>query len=108
MYFLKRLLFLFPLLLVISFLSFGLMKMAPGGPLDKDRAPATPEIERSLKAKYHLDEPFLRQYFRYLTGALHGDFGPSLKYRNHTVRDIIQQALPVSFTLGALSFTLAL
>ena len=108
MYFIKRLAFVVPLLLVISFLAFLLMHAAPGGPFDRERAPASPEIERSLKAKYHLDEPVLTQYCRYLGGLLHGDFGPSLKYRNHTVGDIIRQALPVSFTLGALSFGLAL
>src|SRR5437667_9596846 len=102
MYFLKRLVLLIPLLLVISFLAFGLMHAAPGGPFDKERAPASPEIERNLKAKYHLDEPWLKQYARYLGGLLRGDFGPSLKYRNHTVTDIIAQALPVSVPLGPL------
>lgn len=108
MYFLKRFLFLIPLLLVISFLAFMLMHAAPGGPFDRDRAPASPEIERALQAKYHLDEPLLKQYARYLGGLLRGDFGPSLKYRNHTVSDIIAQALPVSFALGGLAFCFAL
>ncbi len=107
MYFLKRLVLLIPLLLVISFLAFGLMHAAPGGPFDKERTPASPEIERNLKAKYHLDEPWLKQYLRYLGGLLHGDFGPSLKYRNHTVTDVIAQALPVSVSLGALAFCFA-
>lgn len=108
MYFIKRLLFLVPLLLIISFLAFLLMHAAPGGPFDRDRAPASPEIERNLRAKYHLDEPLLKQYGRYLNGLLHGDFGPSLKYRNHTVTDIIAQALPVSAALGLLSFCFAI
>ena len=107
MYFLKRLLGLIPLLLVISFVAFLLMRAAPGGPFDRDRV-VPPEVERSLKAKYHLDEPVLKQYARYLGGILHGDFGPSIKYRNHNVTDIIRQALPVSFTLGTLAFGLAL
>jgi len=107
MYFLKRLLFLIPLLLVISFLAFMLMREAPGGPFDRERATA-PEIKRSLEAKYHLDEPRLKQYARYLGGVIQGDFGPSLKYRNHTVTDIIAQALPISFGLGGLAFSLAI
>lgn len=107
-YFLKRLLFLVPLLLIISFLAFLLMHAAPGGPFDRERAPASPEIERNLRAKYHLDEPLVKQYVRYVGNLLRGDFGPSLKYRNHTVTDIIAQALPVSATLGLLSFGLAL
>jgi oligopeptide transport system permease protein len=108
MYFLKRILFLFPLLLLISFLAFALVRAVPGGPFDRDRKPASPEIERNLLAKYHLDEPLWRQYSRYLAGILHGDFGPSLKYRNHSVSDIIRQGLPVSLTLGAAAFCFAL
>ena len=108
MYFLKRLAFIIPLLLVISLVAFGLVRLAPGGPFDKERKPASPEIERNLKAKYHLDEPFLKQYARFILGMAHGDFGPSLKYRNHSVTDIIIQGLPVSMTLGFLAFGFAL
>jgi oligopeptide transport system permease protein len=108
MYFLKRLIFAIPLLLVISALAFVLVRLAPGGPFDRERAPASPEIERHLKARYHLDEPVWKQYLRYLGGLAHGDFGPSLKYRNHTVNDIIAQGLPVSMTLGSLAFCFAM
>jgi oligopeptide transport system permease protein len=108
MYFLKRLVFAIPLLLVISALAFGLVRLAPGGPFDRERAPASPEIERNLNAKYHLDEPMWKQYARYLGDLAHGDFGLSLKYRNHTVNDIIAQGLPVSMTLGALAFAFAM
>ena len=107
MYFLKRLLMIFPLVLVISLLAFVLVRVAPGGPFDRERAPASPEIERQLKAKYHLDEPLWQQYLRYLGDLAHGDFGPSLKYRNHSVNDIIVQAFPVSLSLGVLAFALA-
>jgi oligopeptide transport system permease protein len=108
MYFVKRILFLIPLLLVISFLAFALVRAVPGGPFDRDRKTASPEIERNLRAKYHLDEPLCQQYLRYLGGILHGDFGPSLKYRNHSVSDIIGQGLPVSLTLGAAASCFAL
>ncbi len=108
MYFLRRFLSLIPLLLVISFLAFALVRLTPGSPFDRERKPASPEIERAIQAKYHLDEPFLKQYLRYLGGLLQGDFGPSLKYRNHTVTDIIQQALPVSVMLGAIAFGFAM
>ena len=108
MYFAKRILFSIPLLLVISALAFFLVHLAPGGPFDSDRKPASPEIERNLQAKYHLDEPIWKQYGRYLGDLLHGDFGVSLKYRNHTVNDIIAQGLPVSMTLGGLAFAFAL
>jgi oligopeptide transport system permease protein len=108
MYFIKRILFLIPLLLLISFLAFVLVHVMPGGPFDRERAPASPEIEHRLLAKYHLDEPILKQYLRYLNGLLHGDFGPSMKYRNHSVTDIIEAGLPVSLSLGALAFCLAM
>jgi len=108
MYFLKRLISAIPLLLVISALAFWLVHIAPGGPFDRERAPASPEIERNLEAKYHLNEPVWKQYLRYLDGLVHGDFGPSLKYRDHSVNDIIAQGLPVSMTLGSLAFCFAL
>ena len=108
MYFVKRLTLLLPLLLVISFLAFMLVRVAPGGPFDRERRPASPEIERQIRAKYHLDEPKWRQFVRFLGDLAHGDFGPSLKYRSHTVNDIIAQGLPVSLTLGALAFCFAL
>lgn len=123
MYFLKRLLWLFPTLLVISFLTFVLVRLAPGNPFVQERAPATPEIQRAIEAKYHYNEPWLTQYLRYLGllwekradgswqrvdgGVIVGDFGPSYKYRNHTVNDIISQGLPVSLTLGLLAFCFA-
>ncbi len=108
MYFLRRLVLLLPLLLIISFLSFLLVRIAPGGPFDRERKPASPEIERQLQAKYHLDEPSWKQYLRFLTGLAHGDFGVSLQYRNHTVNDVIAQALPVSASLGLLAFGFAM
>jgi oligopeptide transport system permease protein len=123
MYYLRRILFFIPLLIVISFLAFLLARSMPGSPFDKERKPASPEIERALKAKYHMDEPLLKQYARYLGigwerdakgnihpfkgGLIRGDFGLSTKYRNHTVNDIIRQALPVSLTLGLLAFLFA-
>jgi oligopeptide transport system permease protein len=124
MYFLRRLVFSIPLLLVISLLSFGLLHLAPGGPFDRERKPASPEVERNIQRKYHQDEPFWKQYLRYLGvgydrdaegkirwfqgGLVRGDFGPSYIYRNHTVNDIIAQGLPVSLPLGFLAFGFAL
>jgi oligopeptide transport system permease protein len=108
MYYFRRLASLIPLVLVISFLAFVLVRLAPGGPFDRERKPASPEIERQLQAKYHLDEPIWKQYLRFLAGLAQGDFGPSLKYRNHTVTDVIAQALPVSMLLGAMAFGFAM
>ncbi len=108
MYFVRRILFLPLLLLLVSFLAFLLVRCMPGGPFDSDRRPASPVIERNLRAKYHLDDPFLVQYARYVGGLLHGDFGASLKYRNHTVTDVIAAGLPVSLTLGLAAFCFSL
>jgi len=124
MYFLRRLILAVPLLLVISFLGFSLIKLAPGGPFDKERKPASPEVERNLAHKYHLDESFWKQYLRYLGigferdehgkvhwfkgGLIRGDLGPSQQYRDHTVNDIIAQGLPVSLSLGTMAFGFAL
>src|SRR5436190_2001328 len=118
MHFLKRLLMLGPLLLVISFVAFVLVHVAPGGPFDRERRPASPEIERALQAKYHLDEPVLKQYLRYLGLIWEKDASGqwrhapasldiSLKYRNHSVTTIMVQGLPVSLTLGLLAFGFA-
>ena len=120
---LKRLGFTFPLMLIISLSAFALMHSAPGGPFDKDRAPAAPEIKRALEARFHLDEPVWKQYLRYLGllwersaegkwrrvegGLFQGDLGPSMKYRNHSVTDIVAQALPVSLSLGLMAFCFA-
>jgi oligopeptide transport system permease protein len=107
MYFLKRILFFIPLLLVISFLAFMLVRLLPGGPFDGEKK-FSPEIERNLRTKYHLDESKTQQYLRFLGDLLHGDFGVSTKYRNHTVADIIAQGLPVSLSLGLSAFCFAL
>ena len=108
MYFLKRIVGLVPLLVMISFLAFVLVRVAPGGPFDRERSPASPEVEKQLRVKYHLDEPVWKQYARYLRDLARGDFGPSLKQRNHSVNEIIQQALPISLTLGWCAFCFAL
>src|SRR5690348_13967473 len=108
MYFLRRLAYMIPLLVVISAITFLLEHLAPGNPFVRERAPASPQIEHNLRAKYHADDPLWKQYTDYMGGLLHGDFGPSLKYRDHSVTDIVRQALPVSMLLGWLAFGFAM
>jgi len=108
MYFLRRLAYMIPLLVVISAVLFWLEQLTPGSPFDRERAPASPQIRQNLEAKYHLNEPVWKQYARYMGGLLHGDFGPSLKYRDHSVTDIVRQGLPVSMLLGWLAFGFAM
>jgi oligopeptide transport system permease protein len=104
---LRRLALIPVLAFTVATLGFFLLRAAPGGPFDQNRAPASKEVEAAIRARYHLDEPLLRQYLRFSRQLLHGDLGPSLKYRNHTVNDILAQTLPVSLVLGLLAFGVA-
>ena len=92
----------------VATLSFFLLRAVPGGPFDRERAAASREVEAALKARYHWDEPLWRQYLRYLGNLLQGDLGPSLKYRNHSVNDLLVQTVPVSLSLGAMAFGVAM
>jgi oligopeptide transport system permease protein len=103
---LRRLLHGLAVLWVVATLTFALLRLAPGGPFDSERR-LPPEVLANIQAKYHLDEPFLRQYLRYLTGILHGDFGPSYKYLDRDVNKIIADTLPTSALLGLLALLVA-
>ena len=103
----KRLLGAIPTLLLITTVSFFLMRAAPGGPFDKERI-VQPEIEAALKHEYHLDEPIVAQFGRYLWNLVHGDFGPSFQYRDFTVTELIWGGFPVSLLLGSLAMFFAL
>jgi oligopeptide transport system permease protein len=106
-YFLKRLGGAVPTLFIIITVSFFMIRMAPGGPFSTERA-VPPDIEKNLERAYHLDESLPAQYLRYLEGLTHGDFGPSFKYKDFTVAQLIAQGFPVSLTLGTLAMAAAL
>ena len=94
------------LLCVIS-ITFFLIRLSPGGPFDSERKiPAA--IEQQLLTKYKLDGPILSQYTGYMKDLLHGDLRLSTKYRNRSVNEILAQTLPVTLTLGASAFLIAL
>jgi oligopeptide transport system permease protein len=104
---LRRLLGVVPLLTLIALFAFLFMRSAPGGPFDQERTlPA--QIEAELRRQYHLDEPLLQQFGRYLGDLVRGDLGPSFRYRNRTVNEIIAQSAPVSLTLGVVAIAFAL
>lgn len=84
-----------------------MVRALPGSPFSQERALA-PEIIANLEAKYGLDKPLVQQYFSYMQGLTHGDLGPSLKYPNRNVQDILLKALPVSLSLGSLAMCFAL
>jgi oligopeptide transport system permease protein len=103
----RRLLETIPVLLIIITATFFMIRFVPGGPFTAEKA-VTPEILRNLEAHYGLNRPLYRQYLDYLGSLLHGDLGPSFKYPNRTVNEIIADKLPVSLELGFLSLVVAL
>ncbi len=105
-YALLRLLGAIPTLLLVIVLAFLLMRAAPGGPFDAERV-LPPEIAANIERAYHLDEPLPKQLARYLAGLAKGDLGPSYRYRDYTVSELIATAFPLSLKLGALAMLLA-
>jgi oligopeptide transport system permease protein len=105
-YTLRRLGSAIPTLLILIALAFFMIRVAPGGPFDTERA-LLPEIEANLRAAYHLDEPLYQQFLRYLGGLLRGDFGPSFQYRDFSVTELIMTGFPVSLRLGGAAILLA-
>ena len=103
----KRLLHGIVVLWVVATLTFVLLRLAPGGPFDRERK-LPPEVLQNIEAKYHLNEPWISQYLRYLNGLIQGDLGPSYKYLDRGVDEIIADTLPVSALLGALALLFAL
>ena len=101
-----RLLGLVPTLLMLITIAFFLIRVAPGGPFDSEKN-LPPEIRANLDAKYHLDDPLLQQYFRYLGQIITLDFGPSFQYKDWTVNELIASGFPVSLTIGGLAMVLA-
>jgi oligopeptide transport system permease protein len=103
----RRLAIAVPTLLGIATLAFVLLHATPGGPFDSAKR-MPPEIQRSIEAKYHLDEPLWRQYVRYLNDLVHGDLGPSFQYRNTSVNELIRTGLPVDALIGSLALLAAM
>ncbi|GAC1301670.1 MAG: oligopeptide ABC transporter permease OppB [Steroidobacteraceae bacterium] len=106
-YFLKRFAGAVPTLFVIITAAFFLIRAAPGGPFDQEQR-LPPEIVANLEAAYGLNLPVWMQYGRYLTALAHGDFGPSFKYKDFTVTELIVQGFPVTLELGSIAMLLAI
>ncbi|KAE8178063.1 oligopeptide ABC transporter permease OppB [Photobacterium carnosum] len=103
----KRIFEAIPTLLVLITISFFLMRFAPGNPFTSDR-PLPPEVLANIEAKYGLDKPVFDQYTTYLSNIVQGDFGPSFKYKDFTVNELVSKALPVSAKIGFFAFIFAL
>ncbi|MGD2176243.1 MAG: ABC transporter permease [Anaerolineae bacterium] len=127
-YIVRRFLWLIPVILMVTLVVFGAMRMVPGGPFSTEGRPMSPEIRANFEARYHLDEPLWKQYIRYMVGDFvdtgrlrdfgrHGllglDFGPSYKYRGRTINDvlfdggIVKAPVAVSAQLGVFAIIIA-
>jgi oligopeptide transport system permease protein len=106
-YALRRIAGTVPTLLILVTLSFFVIRLAPGGPFDQERA-LTPQVRANLDRLYGLDRPLGVQYVHYLEGLAHGDLGLSYKLRDESVAGLIAQGLPVSVTVGFAALALAI
>jgi oligopeptide transport system permease protein len=105
-YTLGRIAGIVPTLLIIITAAFFVMRLAPGGPFDEEQA-LPPEIEANLEAAYGLNEPIAMQFRNYLAALAHGDLGPSFRYKEFRVTELIWRGLPVTLTIGVLALTFA-
>lgn len=105
--FLKRIFIAFPVLLIVTSLTFIFIRLAPGGPFLTDKA-MDPVIEANIRKAYNLDAPLIQQYFEYMAGVFKGDFGPSFKYSTQSVTDLISAGFPVTFELAFYAIVIAM
>jgi len=103
----RRLLLTIPMMLIVVSITWGLVRLAPGNfYTDEKRLP--PAIEQNLRERYGLNQPWYVQYAKMIGGVARGDFGASLKYSGQSVNSILAASVPISATIGGLSFLLAL
>ncbi len=115
-YIVRRVLWIIPVLFVVSIITFTLMKTTPGGPWDREKE-LSPRQIAVLNAKYGLDDPFAVQYIRWLVGwpsddgfqrgMLLGDLGPSYRYPDRSVNDIVSSGIGTTMQLGVMAFLLS-
>lgn len=107
LYILKRLVSAILVLWVILTITFFLMHAIPGGPFTSEKK-LPPQVQATIEATYHLNDPLDKQYMDYLERVVHFDLGPSFQYEGRTVNDIISESFPVSAQLGLISLVVAL
>jgi oligopeptide transport system permease protein len=105
-YIARRILWIIPVLFVVSVITFGLMHAVPGGPWDRDKQLPQATQDR-LNAKYGLDQPVYIQYLNWAGGFIHGDFGPSYRYTDRSVNDIVASGIWTTVQLGIMAFLLS-
>jgi oligopeptide transport system permease protein len=94
-------------LFFVAFITFSLMHLVPGGPWDREKTLA-PQVVEALNAKYGLDKPFFVQFGNFIVNAVQGDLGVTYTYQDRGVTDVLKQGLPITATLGAIAFMVAL
>lgn len=98
-FFVSRILQAIPVVFIVITATFFLVRVAPGGPFDADKI-VSQEVLKQLNARYKLDEPIHTQYIDYLANLIKGDFGPSFRYTNRSVNEMISAGLPITFELA--------
>ena len=106
-YALRRTLWAVPTILAVVTVCYLLLHFTPGGPFDTEKQLSAATLA-NLNAKYHLDEPLWKQYLLYLNALLHGDLGPSFRYVDWSVNDLVKKALPVSLGVGGVSIPISI
>ncbi len=107
-YILKRLLSTVLTIFIVVVVTFVLMHAIPGGPFDDIVQGISQESLDAINARYHLDEPVMKQFVRYVGGLLKGDMGPSYRMPGQTVNDLIGQGFPVSARVGVVAILVIL
>ncbi|MDJ1631865.1 ABC transporter permease [Bacillus velezensis] len=105
-YFIKRFIAMIMTVLVITTLTFVMMKVIPGSPFNEERG-TNEAVQRNLESYYHLNEPLITQYAIYLKSILTFDFGPSIKKPSDSVNAMLERGFPVSFELGITAIIIA-
>ena len=105
--FFKRILLAIPVIIAVASVTFFLVRLAPGGPFDAEKA-VSEQVMKNLNEVYNLNAPLSEQYFDYMSGVLVGDFGPSFRFPGRSVTELIMTGLPVTFELAIYSMLIAL
>jgi oligopeptide transport system permease protein len=105
-YVVRRVIGLIPTLFIIITITFFLIRVAPGGPFAQEKE-LPQQVLENIEAKFHMDEPMIMQYGRYVFDVIRGDLGPSFRYQDHDVNYYIAQSFPNSMLLGSISLALA-
>jgi oligopeptide transport system permease protein len=105
-YLIRRLLWIIPVLFAVSIITFTLMHAVPGGPWEREK-PVSAAVQAALNAKYGLDDPVPVQYFTWVSNLLQGNLGPSYKFIDRTVNDIVGDGIWTTIQLGLMAFALS-